>query len=417
MPTKRIKTGGAMPRRSAPAPRNFIELDDCPHTYTGKAGQLPVVNATETGLEFKTEPVIDRHDVQITNLDTTPNFLNDKIVIGTGLTKTVLTPAGNETLELKLAAHDLAGALHNADTITNLNLKLSDGDVISTKAAEISALTDKPAPLAADLIMIESAADANAKRKISISALPAAAPAAHALAGALHNADTITNLNLKLSDGDVISTKAGEIAALTDKPTPLAADFLMIESAADANAKRRINISDLPAPTTVFPEFQFFADQFRSPINSNYPRYGTQIATTAVDSIAGAIITRQFDDTTDEAVAFDIFIPSGATNIIFDMYHRAQTAPGAAKQVDPVIYCRQIADNAAPSAWSGENHLTALDIPTSTAWQYDTQTIALSTLSLTAGRLTQFELERDADEAGDNLVGDWNLMLLRVRFS
>jgi hypothetical protein len=67
-----------------------------------------------------------------------------------------------------LTAHDLAGALHNADTITNLNTKLSDGDVISTKGSEVSALTAKTVPLPADLLMIESVADTNAKRKSTV---------------------------------------------------------------------------------------------------------------------------------------------------------------------------------------------------------------------------------------------------------
>jgi hypothetical protein len=143
------------------------------------------------------------------------------------------------------AAHDLAGALHNADTITNLNLKLSDGDVISTKAGEIAAIAAKAVPTTSDYILIEDAADTNKKKSITIANLPAVAPAAHDLAGALHNADTITNLNLKLSDGDIISTKAGEIAAIANKASPTSADMLLIEDAADTNKKKMITIANL----------------------------------------------------------------------------------------------------------------------------------------------------------------------------
>ena len=167
--------------------------------------------------------------------------------LGTGALQAA---AGNDTRlsdDRTPLAHDLAGAKHNADTITNLNLKLSDGDVLSTKAGEIAALTAKGTPTTSDLLVIEDAAAANAKKKITISSLPAAAPAAHDLAGAQHNADTITNLNLKLSDGDVLSTKAGEIAALTAKGTPTTSDLLVIEDAAAANAKKKITISSLPA--------------------------------------------------------------------------------------------------------------------------------------------------------------------------
>jgi hypothetical protein len=142
------------------------------------------------------------------------------------------------------AAHALAGAQHSADTITNLNTKLSDGDVISTKAGEINALTVKGSPTVSDLLMIEDAADSNNKKQITIASLPAAAPAAHALAGALHSADTITNLNTKLSDGDVISTKAGEIAAIAEKTSLAAGDMFLIEDSADSNNKKRFLASN-----------------------------------------------------------------------------------------------------------------------------------------------------------------------------
>jgi len=166
--------------------------------------------------------------------------------------------------------------LHSADTITNLNTKLSDGDVISTKEAEINALTAKGVPTTSDLLMIEDAADTNKKKKITIANLPAAAPAAHALAGALHSADTITNLNTKLSDGDVISTKEAEINALTAKGTPTTSDLLMIEDAADTNKKKKITVNTLP----------FKQDMYAHGFHS--PQTATGTITTYVTSTGGA---------------------------------------------------------------------------------------------------------------------------------
>lgn len=245
-------------------------------------------------------------------------------------------------------------------------------------------------------------------------------PTAHLLGSSSHTADTIANVNAKLSDGDMISTLAGEINALTAKTTPTTSDLIMIEDAAATYAKKKSTIAQVLAAgaVTSYPEFQFFADQLRTPVSSEWPRYGSAAATLAQDSANGAMLNRQFDDTADEGVGLDVFIPSGATNIIFDFYSRAQTAPGTAKQVLPGIYVRQVADNAAQGAFSSLTALTAIDIPITNAYfQYDTQTIALSTLSLTAGRLTQILLERTATSATDNLVGDWNLNLLRIRFS
>ena len=60
--------------------------------------------------------------------------------------------------------------------------------------------------------------------------------------------------------------------------------------------------------------------------------------------------------------------------------------------------------------------LNNIDIPTNTNWQYDTQTVTLATLGLTAGNLVQFELTRTAPTAGTNLTGDWNLAEMQLQF-
>lgn len=71
------------------------------------------------------------------------------------------------------AAHDLGGAEHNADTLANLNAKVSDATLIDTADARLS---------------------------------DARTPTAHDLAGAEHNADTLANLNAKVSDATLIDT-------------------------------------------------------------------------------------------------------------------------------------------------------------------------------------------------------------------
>lgn len=55
------------------------------------------------------------------------------------------------------------------------------------------------------------------------------------------------------ADGTAIHDNvSGEISALTDKATPVGGDFLLIEDSAASNAKKRINISNLPVPAPVF---------------------------------------------------------------------------------------------------------------------------------------------------------------------
>ena len=58
-----------------------------------------------------------------------------------------------------------------------------DPDAIHDNVAgEIASITAKSSPTASDLLVIEDAADSNAKKRVTIGSLPAAAPAAHASA-------------------------------------------------------------------------------------------------------------------------------------------------------------------------------------------------------------------------------------------
>jgi hypothetical protein len=139
-------------------------------------------------------------------------------------------------------AHAIGGAEHTAGLKSTLDAKLTDATLISTKQSEISALTAKASPTGSDILMIEDYADANSKKKIAISTLPVNA---HNLAGSEHNADTITNLNSKLSDGDVLSTKTGEVSAMTAKSALVAADLFMIEDSAASYAKKKVLASDM----------------------------------------------------------------------------------------------------------------------------------------------------------------------------
>jgi hypothetical protein len=145
------------------------------------------------------------------------------------------------------ASHAIGGTAHSSDTIANIQSKISDGSLITTAAGEINALTSKASPVANDLLVIEDSADTNKKKKITITSLPAAAPASHAIGGTAHSSDTIANIQSKVSDGSLITTAAGEINALTSKASPVANDLLVIEDSADTNKKKKITITSLPA--------------------------------------------------------------------------------------------------------------------------------------------------------------------------
>jgi hypothetical protein len=106
------------------------------------------------------------------------------------------------------------------------------------------------------------------------------------------------------------------------------------------------------------------------------------------------------------------------TNIIIGLRSRAETAAATNLDVVPRLYVREMPDNAAVEAWSGGTDMATITMGTSNEYfQYDSETFALTTLSLVAGRTVQIELTRNTGSGSDTLSGDWTLLELNVSFS
>jgi hypothetical protein len=72
-----------------------------------------------------------------------------------------------------------------------------------------------------------------------------------------------------------------------------------------------------------------------------------------------------------------IEIPTGVTNIIFDLRSRAETSAASNLNVVPKLYVREMPDNAAVESWSAGTDMTTITMGTSNEYfQYDSQTIA-----------------------------------------
>lgn len=156
---------------------------------------------------------------------------------------------------------------------------------------------------------------------------------------------------------------------------------------------------------------EFGAPDFDDPNNADWP-----IAVPAeltVDSINAGLYVRRFNDTAEEGVGFDVYLPTGATSINFVMLWRAQTTPGSTVGVQPSLRVREVYSSAAPEAWA-ETDMSPLSatVAQATNWQRSTQAITLSTLGLVAERSAHFELTRQPADADDTLVGDWVLLKL-----
>lgn len=175
-----------------------------------------------------------------------------------------------------------------------------------------------------------------------------------------------------------------------------------------------IGVTGPPGPE--FQEFLFFAEQFRYPIVSDWGV--NAFAPLAADSNNAALIVRLFDDTTEEGVGYALHIPEDATQMTLQIVSRAETAPGSSQGVVPKLYFRQIPDGSSIGSWDSEVY-TAITIPTSENFVYDSETKTLSSIGsgINANEYYQFELTRDTSSGSDTLSGDWTLLSLRISFS
>lgn len=91
----------------------FTQLTDCPAAYTSAGLDLVRVNVGATGLEFvSATPYTDTNKVMVSAVDTTPEYLNQKLLVDANFFELTDSGAGNETLTLTLDidAHvDFAG--------------------------------------------------------------------------------------------------------------------------------------------------------------------------------------------------------------------------------------------------------------------------------------------------------------------
>lgn len=161
--------------------------------------------------------------------------------------------------------------------------------------------------------------------------------------------------------------------------------------------------------------FLFYADQLDNPVNSNWAV--NSLAPLGRDTQNPSLYVRKFDDSDEEGVGWSLSIPNNIDNITIRLKSRAATAPGSSQSVALNLYYRTIPDNAAVAAWSSAYGLSNIAIPTNNYYQYDEQTIPLTTLGLNDGDLIRFELTRNAGSGSDTLSGDWWLIELGVAFS
>lgn len=180
-----------------------------------------------------------------------------------------------------------------------------------------------------------------------------------------------------------------------------------------------VGVTDAGSGTTnitIGSRFTYFAASLDTPVNSDFAV--NSIAATVTDPTYASLNVRSFSNSVEQGVATLISIPTGATTLTIKMRGRAQTAPGVASVVQPRLYYRLLPNNSAVGTWSAAQELANISIPTNANFQYSTQTIALSTLGMTAGNLYQLELTRRVTGvSGTNLAANYLLAELTLELA
>lgn len=245
----------------------FVGLTDTPSAYTGQGGKLVSVKNTVDGLEFINAPTAGSDG----------NAIHDNVADEIHQVTEKVTPADNDEILIEDSAASWAkkrlkisnlpssgsggGDMYKSTYDTNDDGKVNSADAadavpwsgVSSKpdpldataihdnvSAEISAVTEKASPVSGDLLLIEDSAASNAKKRAQVGNLPFSAT------GHTHLEANITDLDH--TDANAIHDNvSAEISAVTEKASPVSADLILIEDSEASNAKKRVQIGNLPS--------------------------------------------------------------------------------------------------------------------------------------------------------------------------
>lgn len=159
-------------------------------------------------------PVDDTESLVQDPVDNTKQMRIDVEGVLTGTVRVVTMPDKDLTLDddgdvRPPASHAIGGSAHSADTLANLNGKVSDATLDDSSAART--------PTSHAASHQDVGGDEISVAGLSGLLADGQTPTAHDLAGAEHNADTLVDLNAKVSDASLVAL-AGQIGGTAASP-------------------------------------------------------------------------------------------------------------------------------------------------------------------------------------------------------
>ncbi len=158
-------------------------------------------------------------------------------------------------------------------------------------------------------------------------------------------------------------------------------------------------------------QFDYGGDNFDVPNNSDW---GLGVPAAIInDPTNSALVIAAFDDTDDEGVGGEIYVPAGASNLWLNFQYRSESSQTGAQTADFQFRFRKINDNAAPGSWTTIN-MDELDVPAADVnWHNDSRSFLLSSIGMDANAYYQWELTR-YNAGTDTVVDDLYLRRLRI---
>ncbi len=327
--------------------------------------------------------------------------------VGTGVT--VTEPVADEVLVTipGTTTHALGGSVHTADTLANLNSKVSDATLIDTGDSRLS---DDRTPTAHAASHENGGSDEISVAGLSGLLADAQNPTSHALAGSEHSASTLASLNSKVSDATLIDT--GD-ARLSDERTANA----IATTGADVN----VDASAPPSTGQVLQATSATTATWQTPsggggAESLYWTANDAIfpaTTPAAASSRNGHALIGYDDSTNEVIILEGVMPSGyaGADLEIQLHWVAASATsgdvrwGASVErnntdIDSDSFAAQQVTDDTTNGTSGIPEITVIAF---TQAQAD---------GITAGDSFRLEIERVAGNGADTMSGD--AQLLRV---
>jgi len=268
----RAESDGAIADLSAPTDANAIH-DNVAAEISAITEKATPVSADLLLIEDSAAANAKRR-VQVGNLPggsgTDANAIHDNTAAEISAITEKTTPVGADLFIIEDSADSFNKKKLQA---TNLPGGTDANAIHDNTAAEISAITEKTTPVSADLFIIEDSADSFNKKKLQVTNLPSTDPNAihdnvsneiHAvtLKATPVSADelliedsaaswakkrvAISTLPTGADANAIHDNVSAEISAITEKTTPVSADLLLIEDSAASNAKKRVQVGNLP---------------------------------------------------------------------------------------------------------------------------------------------------------------------------